>query len=200
MTTSWSRSPFRDSGDHVKTLHKRCICCRWMRQSEVIRSLLNDCQNPQFGCPVLFMLFTEVVGCILPSRFSQFVALHLLLPQLLHALLYRLSDCAPSAKTISVRAEWLRQSGRNPSELSETPRWRINPCPPSVPRVALHIALRSPFRRFFSLCWSPIINRQSGVVVNCDHMSEWVLWGPACIGIAMQWVTLRKSLLAFLLQ
>jgi hypothetical protein len=39
----------------------------------------------------------------------------------------------------------------------------------------------------------------SGVVANCDHMSEWVHWVRACIGIAMLWVTLRKSLLAFLL-
>jgi len=104
-----------------------------------------------------------------------------------------------SAKNISVRAEWLHQSGRAPSEPSETPRWRITPCPASIPRVALHIALRSPFRRFFSLCWSPILNKQSGVVANCDHMLEWVHWVHACIRIAMQWVTLRKSLLAFLL-
>jgi len=48
---------------------------------------------------------------------------------------------APSAKNISVRAEWLRQSGRALSELSETPRWQITPRPAPIPRVALHIAL-----------------------------------------------------------
>jgi len=106
---------------------------------------------------------------------------------------------SPSAKNISVRAEWLRQSGRAPSEPSETPRWRITPRPASRPRVASHIALHSPFRRFFSLCRSPILNKHCGVVANCDHRSEWVHWVHACIGIAMQWVTLRKSLLAFLL-
>jgi len=102
-----------------------------------------------------------------------------------------------SAKDISVRAEWLRHSGRAPSEPSETPRWRITPRPASIPRVALHISLRSQFRSFFSLCRSPISNKHSGVVGNCDHTSEWVHWVHICIGIAMQWVTLRKSLLAF---
>jgi len=46
-----------------------------------------------------------------------------------------------SAKNISVRAEWLRQTGRAPSEPSETPRWRITPCPASIQRVVFHIAL-----------------------------------------------------------
>ena len=36
-------------------------------------------------------------------------------------------------------------------------------------------------------------------MANCDHTSEWVHWVRACIGIAMLWVTLRKSLLTFLL-
>jgi len=90
-----------------------------------------------------------------------------------------------SAKNISVRAEWLRQSGRAPSEPSETPWWRITPRPASIPRVAFHIALRSPFCRFFSLCRSPILNKHSGVVANCDHTSEWVHWVHVCIGIAM---------------
>jgi len=109
------------------------------------------------------------------------------------------SSSGASAKNVSVRAEWLRQSGRAPSEPSETPRWRITPRPASIPRVALHIALRSQLRSFFSLCRSPILNKHSGIVGNCDHTSEWVHWVHPCIGIAMQWVTLRKSLLAFLL-
>jgi hypothetical protein len=92
---------------------------------------------------------------------------------------------ATSAKNISVWADWLRQSGRAPSEPSETPRWRITPRPASIPRVELHIALRSPFRRFFSLCRSPTLNKHSGVVANCDHTSEWVHCVHACIGIAM---------------
>jgi len=90
-----------------------------------------------------------------------------------------------SAKNISVRAEWLRQSGRAPSEPRETPRWRIPPRPASIPCVALHIALRSPFRRFLSLCLSRILNKHSGVVANCNHTSEWVHWVHVCIGIAM---------------
>jgi len=90
-----------------------------------------------------------------------------------------------SAKNISVWAVWLRQSGCALSEPSETPRWRITPRPASIPCVELHIALRSPFRHFFSLCWSPILNKHSGIVANCDHTSEWVHCVHACIGIAM---------------
>ena len=90
-----------------------------------------------------------------------------------------------SAKNISVRSEWLRQNGRAPSEPPEPPRWRITPRPASTPRVALHIALRWPFRHFFSLCRSPILNKHCGVVANCDHTSEWVHWVHVCIRIAM---------------
>jgi hypothetical protein len=104
-----------------------------------------------------------------------------------------------SAENISVPAEWLRQSGRALSEPSETPRWRITVRPVSIQRVAFHIALWSLFHRFFSFCRSPILNDHSGIVANCDHTLEWVQWVRACIGIAMLWVTLRKSLLAFLL-
>jgi hypothetical protein len=105
-------------------------------------------------------------------------------------LIYRYSgipDCLAlsSAKNISVWADWLRQSGRAPSEPSETPRWRITPRPASIPRVELHIALRSLFRRFFSLCWPPTLNKHPGVLANCDHTSDWVHCVHACIGIAM---------------
>jgi len=102
-------------------------------------------------------------------------------------------------KNISVWAEWLHHSGRAPSEPSETPRWQITPHPVSIPPVALHIALQSLFHRFFSLCRFPILNDHSGVGANCDHTSEWIHWVHACIWIAMRWVTLRKSLLTFLL-
>jgi len=95
------------------------------------------------------------------------------------------SNSSTSAKNISVRAEWLRQSGRAPSEPSETLRWRITPRLASILRVALHIVLRSPFRHFFLLCWSPILNKHCGVVANCDHTLEWVHWVHACIVIAM---------------
>jgi len=81
-----------------------------------------------------------------------------------------------SAKNITVRAEWLCQSGRAPSEPSETPRWKTTPRPAPIRRVALHIAPRSQFRRFFSLCRYPIVNEHCGVVANCDHTSDWVHW------------------------
>jgi hypothetical protein len=45
--------------------------------------------------------------------------------QHLHHLLQM--DIATSAKDISVRAEWLLQSGCAPSEPSETLQWRITP-------------------------------------------------------------------------
>jgi len=72
-----------------------------------------------------------------------------------------------SGKNISVRAEWLRQSGRTQSEPSETPRWRITQRPASIPRVALHIAVRSQFRRFsLRLCKS---------ILRCSwkHLQLW---------------------------
>jgi hypothetical protein len=90
-----------------------------------------------------------------------------------------------SAKNISVRAEWLRQSGCAPSEPSETPQWRIAPRLASILRVTLHIPLRSLFRCFFSHCRPPSLDKHSGVVAKCDHTSEWVHWVHACIRIAM---------------
>ena len=90
-----------------------------------------------------------------------------------------------SAKNISVCTDWLPQSGCALSEPSETPQGRIHPPLLSIPRVELHIALRSRFRHFFSLCRSPAFNKHSGVVANCDHPSEWVHCVHACIEIAM---------------
>jgi len=46
------------------------------------------------------------------------------------------------------------------------------------------------FAVMFSLCRSPVSNKESGVVTNCDHTSERFHWVHACIGIAMHWVTL----------
>jgi hypothetical protein len=108
----------------------------------------------------------------------------------------------PFGRNGSIRVDALRQShqsGRALSEPSKTPRWRITPHPGSIQRVALYIALRSLFHCLFPFCRSPILNDHSGVVANCNNTSEWVYWVRACIGIAMRWVTLRISLLAFLL-
>jgi len=96
-TMSWSRSPLQQlqySGDNVKTLHQLSKCSRWRCRRVIIHSRLNDWRNPQFRCAKLHISFTEVVGCILPARFSQFVRLHLLLSKPLHVLLYRFGDCA----------------------------------------------------------------------------------------------------------
>jgi hypothetical protein len=96
-----------------------------------------------------------------------------------------LKGSSSSAKNISVRVEWLHQSGQAPSELSEMPQWCITPRPVSIPRVALHIALQLPFRHFFMLSQSPMLNKHSSSRANGDHASEWVHWVHACIGIAM---------------
>jgi hypothetical protein len=71
-------------------------------------------------------------------------------------------DCQSSAEIISVRAEWLHQRGRAPSEHSETLQWQITPHPASMPRVALPIALLSLLRYFFSLCWTSNLNKHWG--------------------------------------
>ena len=142
---------------------------------------------------------THTIWVLSPSDTKSFTQYYL------KAMKYLVNTCnstaqqhVRSAKIISVRVKWLRQNGRAPSEPSETPRWRITPRPASIACVALHIALQSQFHRFFWLYQSPILNENSGVMANCDHMSEWVHWVRACIGIAMQWVTLRKPLLASL--
>jgi hypothetical protein len=90
-----------------------------------------------------------------------------------------------SANNISVRVEWLRQSGSAPSEPSETPQWWNTPRPASILWVMMHIALQLPFRRFFLLCRAPMLNKHCGVGTNSDHTSEWVHAGHACVGIAM---------------
>jgi len=97
MTTSWSRSPLRPlrhSGDNVKTLHQLSKCCCWRCRSVIHCLRLDDGRNPQLGGAVLFISFTEVVGCILSFRLGQLVEVHLLLPKSLHALLDRFGDCA----------------------------------------------------------------------------------------------------------
>jgi hypothetical protein len=81
-----------------------------------------------------------------------------------------------SAKNISVRADWLHQSGWAPPEQSGILWWQIALRPAWIPRIALHITLQLQFRRFFSLCQYSIENDHCGVVANCDHTSEWVYW------------------------
>jgi len=97
MITSSSRNPLlhlRYSGDNIKTLHKLSKCggstCRFI----LIHLWFNNSQNPQFGCAVLLISFTEVIGCVHPSRLCQFVKLHLLLLKYLHALLDHFGYCA----------------------------------------------------------------------------------------------------------
>jgi hypothetical protein len=80
-----------------------------------------------------------------------------------------------SVKNISIRAEWLRQSGRAPSEPWDTPRWRITLRPASIQCVAFHIALWSLFHSFFSFCRSPILNDHSGVVVTVSIRQNWFI-------------------------
>ena len=91
----------------------------------------------------------------------------------------------PSSQNGSIRVDTLCQSRhRNPG----VNRMRRIPYCPQIAE-----------NRFFSFCRSHIEHDHSGVVANCDHTSEWVHWVRPCIGIAMRWVTLWKSLLTFLL-
>ena len=77
--------------------------------------------------------------------------------------------------------------------------WRITSHLGSIQLVTLYSALQSVFHCLFAFCRSSISKDHSGVVANCDNTSDWIHWVRACIGIAMEWVTLRISLLAFLL-
>ena len=113
--------------------------------------------------------------------------------------IFKLLAISTLAKKYSIRVEWLHQSGRALSEPLETPQWRITLRPAWIQCVALYIALRSLFHCLFGFCQSPVVNDHSGVVANCENTSEWVHWVRTCIGIAMRWVTLRISLLTFLL-
>jgi len=83
-----------------------------------------------------------------------------------------------SAKDISVRAEWLRQSGRAPSESSQTPQWRITRRPASILPVALHITL-----------WSPFL-----VALSVSHFKQ-TLWccGQVWPYIGMGWLGTRLN-------
>ena len=109
---------------------------------------------------------------------------------------FKIGTAAPKN---SVRAELLLHGGHALADPSETPQWWISPQPKSNQYVELHIALRLLFQCFVSFCQAPILNNLSCIVANCDYTSEWVHWVGVCIGIAMWWVTQRKSLLAFLL-
>ena len=96
-TTSWSRSHLLHSwysGDNLKTLHMLFKCCRWRCSCIIIRLQFNDCCHIQFGCAVLLISSTEVVGCVPLSRLCLFIKLHQMLLKPLHALLYHSRDCA----------------------------------------------------------------------------------------------------------
>jgi len=117
---------------------------------------------------------------------------------------YKLSNttCArhtTSAKNIWIQVKWLRQSGCALSKPSETLRWRNTPHPASIPLIALHLALRLQFHHLFSLSQVPIFSEHSGIMAICDNTLEWVHWVRTAIGNALRCVTLRKSLLTFLL-
>jgi len=74
------------------------------------------------------------------------------------------------------------------------------PCVDTMRHVAYRPLIAvSLFHCFFLFCRSPILNDYSGIVANCDNRLHCVHWVCTCIRIAMRWVMLQKSLLAFLL-
>jgi hypothetical protein len=107
-----------------------------------------------------------------------------------------LGNCASGTGCLSIdiSKKHFCRGGMAPSEwmrsvraVRETPVADYSMPGVNATRVTLHIALRSLFLRFFSLCRSPNLIKHSGVVVNCDHTSECVHWVHASIGIAMQY-------------
>jgi hypothetical protein len=100
---------------------------------------------------------------------------------------------------ITVRGECLSLSGPAPLDPSLTTSRRNTLPAVLIQRVAFHVSLRLLFYHFCSFCRFLILNDLSCFVANCDHTSEWVHLVCTWIGIAMRWVTLQKSLLAFLL-
>jgi len=114
-------------------------CTRWfaISCSSFLFSLVNSLPTPAIVVVSLVSRLLDGLGRMLGifgatwvqlSQYEYFFPLHLANP-------------CTSAKNISVWAEWLLHSGRAPSELSETSRWRSTPCPASIRGVALHIAL-----------------------------------------------------------
>jgi len=86
---------------------------------------------------------------------------------------WRWAAFVTSAKNIAVWAEWLRQSGRAPSEPWETPRWHNARCPAPIPCVTLHITLPSRLCRFFLLYRYPIVNKHS-VTIRQNGSTEYI--------------------------
>jgi len=82
------------SGDNIKNLHKLSKCCQWWCGCCRICLRLHNSRNLQVSRPIHHISLREVVGCVHPSRLSQLVKPHLLLPKALHAALYRFGDCA----------------------------------------------------------------------------------------------------------
>lgn len=81
------------------------------------------------------------------------------------------------AKDISVRAEWLCQSGCAPSEPFETSRWGMTVCSPSRPHIVLYSTLRLLVHHSFLFCQSSVWNHHSGGCAIGDHTSGWVQLG-----------------------
>jgi len=96
MTTSGSRSSLRHlrySGVDTKRMHRFPKCWRCRMYCIVVCMRFDGCRNVKFGSALPLVTFTSLVGRIPPSRFCQFIKLHLLLWKSLQALLYCFRDC-----------------------------------------------------------------------------------------------------------
>jgi hypothetical protein len=97
MTTTLSGSPlqpkrlFRDS---INCLHKVPKCAQSWRSCSRCCFGLHISQNYQFGHLVFHIPLTEVVSHVPPSQLCQLVSPPLHLPNTVHAVLYRVGDCA----------------------------------------------------------------------------------------------------------
>jgi len=82
------------SGDDIKSLPKTSTWSRLRCTYNRDWSQLNNCQNFEFGHPVLHISLMEVVSHVPPSPFCQCVKPDLLLPKTLHARLYSIGHYA----------------------------------------------------------------------------------------------------------
>ena len=97
MSTSWASSPLEQlhkSRENIKTHHKLSKYCGCRCSCIIICLQFINRDNYQFRFAVLFISFTEFVGCVPPFRLIQFIKFHLLLLKPLNVLVYYFGDCA----------------------------------------------------------------------------------------------------------
>jgi len=106
---------------------------------------------------------------------------------------YHQEKTIPSGRNGSIRVDAFRQSGQRRPGGGLLYSWRQY--------HASHCILPSHCRLTVSSRAVGLLFQTNTLALkaHCNYTSKWVCWACTCIGIAMQWFTLRKPLLAFLL-